>query len=73
MRRAAPFLVIAGAVAVFAAAVLMLVKTLPGPHTRTDYLVIGSLATLATLGVLFAGWIARRAGGCELFGRKRRR
>jgi len=73
MRRAAPVLIIASAVAVFAAAVLVPLDTLPEPHSRTDYLVIGTLATLAALAVLFAGWLAWRAGRGGLFWRRRRR
>lgn len=73
MRRAVPVLIGGGAVVVFAATVMVLFDVLPGPRTRTDYLVIGSIATLAALGLLFAGWVARRAGQGELFWRRRRK
>lgn len=73
MRRAVPFLIASGAIAVFAGVVLALLDVLPAPHSRTDYLVIGSIATLAALGVLFSAWVARRAGRGELFWRRRRK
>lgn len=73
MRYAAAALIALVAVALFAGVVLLLLEVLPAPHSRTDYLVIGSVATLAALGVLFAGWVARRAGRGELFWRKRRK
>ncbi len=73
MRRAVLVLVVSGAMAVFAGIVVALLDVLPVPHSRTDYLVIGSLATLAALGMLFIGWIAWRAGRGELFWRRRRK
>lgn len=73
MSRAVPILIVSGAIAVFVGVVLALLDVLPAPHSRTDYLVVGSIATLAALGVLFSGWVARRAGRGELFWRKRQR
>lgn len=42
-----------GMVFTFAAVAGVLWKVIPGPHRGTDYLVIGTLATFASLGVLF--------------------
>jgi hypothetical protein len=38
---------------VFAAVVGLLLRIIPGPHKDTDYLVIGSVATFASLATLF--------------------
>lgn len=37
----------------FAGTVALLVNVMPGPHKSTDYLVIGAVATLLCLVVLF--------------------
>lgn len=39
---------------VFAVTVALGLKVLPEPHSETDYLVVGSVATFFSLGVLFA-------------------
>ena len=39
---------------VFAVTVALGLKILPEPHSETDYLVVGSVATFLSLGVLFA-------------------
>jgi hypothetical protein len=39
---------------VFAVTVALGLKILPEPHSETDYLVVGSVATFFSLGVLFA-------------------
>jgi hypothetical protein len=43
----------AGMLLVFIAVIGVLVRVIPGPHKETDYLVIGTLATFASLGLLF--------------------
>jgi len=43
----------AAAVCVFAASVLILLRVIPVPHKDSDYLVIGTLATFASLAVVF--------------------
>ena len=45
------------AFAVFAVALL---RVLPQPHTRADYLIVGTLATLAALITIFAGLVMGR-------------
>ena len=45
-------------VVVFAATAAILSNILPGPHKRADYLVIGGVATLVCLAVLFIVVIA---------------
>lgn len=49
-----PLLLAAVIVAVYALCVAGLLQLIRGPHTPFDYLVIGSLATLVTLVILFA-------------------
>jgi len=43
---------------VFAATVAILSQVLPGPHKPSDYLVIGGVATLLCLALLFVVLIA---------------
>jgi hypothetical protein len=38
---------------VFVAVATVLMKVIPGPHKETDYLVIGTVSTFASLAVLF--------------------
>jgi len=42
-----------GMIVVFAATVAVLFNVMPGPHKATDYLVIGAVATLLCLLLLF--------------------
>jgi uncharacterized membrane protein len=41
------------AVALFGISIVALTQLLPGPHTERDYFIIGCLATLVSLFVLF--------------------
>jgi hypothetical protein len=63
----------ASALIVFAVVAAVLFQVLPGPHGPADYLVIGSVATLAALSVLFvvtiAGWLKMR----DIFYKRRRK
>ncbi len=47
--------------AVFAVTVGILLQVLPGPHERTDYLVIGGVATLLCILLLYFLLIKRGA------------
>ena len=49
-----PLLLAAIIVVIFAGCVAGFLRVIPGPHNSFDYLVIGSLATLVTLVILFA-------------------
>ena len=53
-----------GMVVIFAATVAVLLAVMPGPHKSTDYLVIGCVATLLCLLLLFVVLIntAKRPG-----------
>ncbi len=59
------FLLALGLVLVFALTVGVLLAVMPGPHKATDYLVIGAVATLLCLLLLFVVLIitvAKRPG-----------
>jgi hypothetical protein len=45
------------AFAIFAVA---LIRVLPSPHSKADYLIVGTLATLAALITIFAGLVLGR-------------
>lgn len=58
---------------VFCAVVVVLLAIVPEPRSRTDYLVIGTVATFAALVALFIV-VATAAGRAQdLFFRRRRR
>jgi len=57
---------------IFAALVLIGLRVLPQPHSEIDYLVVGSIATLVTLGSLFALLIATSARSTEMFFKRRK-
>lgn len=44
----------------FAIFAIALMRVVPEPHTKADYLIIGSLSTLAALITLFAGLVLGR-------------
>jgi hypothetical protein len=44
----------------FAVFALALIRVLPSPHTKADYLIVGTLATLAALITIFAGLVMGR-------------
>ena len=55
-----PAALIVSACLAFAVFALSLNRVLPKPHTHADYLIIGTLATLAALITLFAGLVLGR-------------
>jgi preprotein translocase subunit SecG len=46
-------ILILGMIVVFAVIVALMLHALPGPHRPSDYMVIGTLATLACLALVF--------------------
>jgi hypothetical protein len=54
----------------FIAVVAILTQVMPGPRTRTDYLVIGTVGTFVSLLVVFVIW---SRGVAELLFRRRKR
>lgn len=45
---------IAGVLVLFAATAALMLRLMPGPHNPADYMVVGSLAALVSLVLLFA-------------------
>jgi hypothetical protein len=62
-----------GAVSIYAAAVVILLAVLPGPHTASDLLVIGSVATFVTLLALFLTLVLVWFRSPDTFFKRRRR
>jgi uncharacterized membrane protein len=60
-------------VALFAISIIVLTRLLPGPHTERDYFIIGSLATLVSLFVLFLIVISTWIKTPNLFFKRRKR
>jgi amino acid transporter len=66
-------ILILGGVCVFAVAAAVIVAIMPSPLKDTDYLVIGSIATLVSLLVMFLVLIATRLKSPDPFLKKRRK
>lgn len=64
-------LAVAG-ICVFAVVALVMMRVMPGPPKESDYLVVGSVATLVALLVLFLVIIAT-GGTRDVFFKKRRK
>ena len=56
---------------VFASTALLLARWLPGRPRATDYLVVGTLATIATLAALFLLLLATSLRGSDVFYKRR--
>ena len=52
---------------VFLVTLALAFALMPGPHTRTDYLVIGAIATFVSMFVLIHGWVK----GGQIFSKTR--
>ena len=64
------------ALAIFLVVTAILLKLMPGSRKDSDYLVIGSIATLVTLGAVFVlvNATSRKSGkGSEVFFKRRRK
>lgn len=66
-------ILVAAVVVVFGVTVAIALQLVPGPHSETDYLVIGSVATLLSLVVVFVVLMATSHKASELFFRRRPR
>jgi hypothetical protein len=55
-----PAALAASACLAFATIAVALIRVLPAPHSKADYLIVGTLATLAALITLFAGLVLGR-------------
>lgn len=63
-----------GIIATWAAAAAILLTLIPGPYKKTDYLVVGAIATFLSMGLLFvvAMQVTRKPGE-PLFGARKPR
>jgi len=61
--------------AIFVTVTLILLKLMPGPHKDSDYLVIGSIATLISLAAVFVLVVTTTRPGkfSDVFFKKRRK
>ena len=66
-------LLVLGGVCVFGVSALVMLRLMPGPLKDSDYLVIGSVATLVSLLVMFLVLIATRLKSPDLFFKKRKK
>ena len=57
---------------IFGAATAIVLRLMPGPHTDTDYLVIGAIATFVALLALFVVLITTWVKAPDVFYKKRR-
>jgi hypothetical protein len=55
-----PAALAASACLAFAIFAVALIHVLPAPHSKADYLIVGTLATLAALITIFAGLVMGR-------------
>jgi hypothetical protein len=62
-----------GAVLVFGAVAAIMVKLMPEPLGDSDYLVIGSVATLVSLLVLFLVLVSTRLKSKDVFFKRRKK
>lgn len=58
---------------VFIAVAALMLKLMPKPLKDSDYLVIGTVATLASVLTVFLGLVTGRKGGDTFFKRRRKR
>ena len=66
-------LLVFGGIFVFAVAAAVMVAIMPSPLKDTDYLVIGSIATLVSLLVMFLTLLATRLKSPDALVKKRRK
>jgi hypothetical protein len=60
-------------VCVFVVVAAVMLKLMPAPLKESDYMVIGSVATLVSLGVVFVVLISTTMKSSDIFFKKRRK
>lgn len=60
-------------IALFGISIIVLIQVVPGPHTQRDYFIIGCLATLVSLFVLFVILITTWMKTPDQFFKRRKR
>jgi amino acid permease len=63
----------AAALCVFVVVAALMLKLVPAPLKESDYMVIGSVATLVALGVLFLVLVSTTLKSSDVFFKKRRK
>jgi hypothetical protein len=63
----------AAALCVFVVVAALMLKLMPAPLKESDYMVIGSVATLLALGVLFLVLVSTTLKSSDVFFKKRRK
>jgi hypothetical protein len=63
----------AAALCVFVVVAAVMLKLMPAPLKESDYMVIGSVATLLALGVLFLVLVSTTLKSSDIFFKKRRK
>jgi amino acid permease len=63
----------AGALCVFVVVAAVMLKLMPAPLKESDYMVIGSVATLVALGVLFLVLVSTTMKSSDVFFKRRRK
>ncbi len=66
-------MLLTGAAIVFGVTVAIGLRLLPEPHSETDYLVVGSIATFISLAVLFGILIATWVKSPEILFKRRKK
>ena len=66
-------LLVLGGVCVFGVAAMVMLRLMPEPLKDSDYLVIGSVATLVSLLVMFVVLIGTRMKSPDVFFKKRKK
>jgi hypothetical protein len=61
------------AVCVFVVVAAVMLKLMPSPFKESDYMVIGSVATLVSLGVVFLALVSTTMKSTDVFFKKRRK
>jgi ABC-type Fe3+-siderophore transport system permease subunit len=70
MKRTLPLAL--AAIMIFVVAALLLLKVMPGPLKDADYLIIGSVATLAAMAVMFVVILATSKSSDVFFKRRKK-
>jgi hypothetical protein len=63
----------AAALCVFVVIAVIMLKVMPSPLKESDYMVIGSVATLVSLGVVFLVLVSTTMKSSDIFFKKRRK
>jgi len=66
-------LLVLAALCAFGVVAALMIRVMPGPLKESDYLVVGSVATLVGLGVLFLALVSTNMKSSDVFFKRRRK